>query len=283
MSKIVPVKQINLFRSIDQLAKDGDHISERHHELTNLRRIVRQQRAALENGEPMTEIIDGKQAALSKYDETVLARFDELSELLDPPENYEDNDRDEGDLRRSVVSVRLASMIGAFPNANPTDPEVYVGLLLEHVCAEKGINLLTLDTACRKIVATQKFVPTVSEIIAVLGEQQQKWNDRLWSFSSMAETSRWAVTEIAELRVEAEEAAKKRAVETAQRDLKWVLHQRGKAIADACAAQTQAAIAAQAVASKLASLAQCSAEVLEKEKALAEAVKRNTGTAKAAS
>jgi hypothetical protein len=251
MSKIVPIKQNNLFRSLDQLAKDADHIVARHADLQNLRRAVRQQKAALANGEVVGEIIDGKRAKLSKYDETVLARCDELSELLDPPENYEDGDR-EGELRRNVVIVRLASMIGAFPNAKPSDPDVYVGLLLEHVCAEEGINLLALDTACRKIVATQKFVPTVSEMIAVLGEQQEQWNDRLWSIAAIAESSRIAMTEIAELQV----AANARAVQQARSALDRAQHQRSKAIAE---------------------LAQCEARVLDAEQALAEA-QRNAGT-----
>jgi hypothetical protein len=265
MSQLVPIKQINLFRSLDRLAKDADHIVARHAELQKMRRTVVQQKAALANGEVVGEVIDAKRAQLTEYDKTVLARCDELCALLDPPENYEDDDR-EGDLRRNVVIVRLASMIGAFPNAKPGDPDVYVGLLLEHVCAEEGINLLTLDAACRKIVATQKFAPTVSEMIAVLSEQQEQWSDRLWSISAIEDTSHWVVTEIAKLQVEVQNAALARSV-------RWARGQRDKAAAEAVDAQKQAAIAAQAVASKMDWLAQCEAQVLDAEQALAEATK----------
>jgi hypothetical protein len=271
VSKIVPIKQINLFRSLGQLANDADHIVARHAELKNIRRTVVQQKAALENGAVIGEIIEAQRAKLTEYDKTVLARCDKLLEQLDPPGIYEDDDREEGDLRRSVVSVRLASMIGAFPNANPGDPDVYVGLLLEHVCAEGGIRLLALDTACRKIVATQKFVPTVSEMIAVLGEQQELWNDRLWSLAAITDTSHWIVTEVAKLQVEAQKAALARTV-------RWARAQRDKAIANAVEAQKQAACAAQAVARKTAELAECEARVSEVERALAEVVERNTGT-----
>jgi hypothetical protein len=267
-SKIVPVKQSSLFRSLDQLVEDADHIAERHANLQNLRRAVRQRKAALENGEVVSVTIDGKQAALSQYDEKVLERCDGLFALLDPPESYEDNDR-EGDLRREVVSVRLASLIGAFPNGQPSDPEVYVRLLLEHVSAVEGLNLLALDTACRKIVATQKFLPTVSEVIGVLGEQQEKWNDRLWAYSNIEETSTFAMQEIEALKAEAELAAKTRALHEAQR-------QHSNTVAAVIAAQEQAAKAAQLVASRLAVLGQCEAALRNAEQALAElGVERN--------
>lgn len=263
-SKIVPVKQSSLFRSLDQLVEDADYIAERHAGLQNLRRAVRQRKAALKNGEVVSETIDGKQAALSQYDEKILKRCDSLFALLDPPENYEDNDR-EGDLRRDVVSVRLASLIGAFPNGAPSDPEVYVRLLLEHVSAIKGLNLLALDTACRKIVATQKFLPTVSEVIEVLGEQQEKWNDRLWAYSNIEDTSTFAMQEIEALKAEAEMSAKT-----------WALHQAQRqhiiAVTAAIAAQEQSAKAAQLVASKMDWLAQCAAKASEAERVLADAV-----------
>lgn len=261
-SEIVPVKQSSLFRSLDQLVKDLDHITERQAGLQDLRRAVRQRKAALENGELVSVTIDSKQAALSQYDKTILARCDGLFALLDPPENYEDDDR-EGDLRREVVSVRLASLIGAFPNGAPGDPEVYVRLLLEHVSAVEGLNLLALDTACRKIVATQKFLPTVSEVFEVLGEQQERWNDRLWSISNIEETSTFAMQEIEALKAEAAMAAKTRALQQAQR-------QHTYDVAAVIAAQEQAAITAQVVASRLAALRQSETALRNAENALAE-------------
>ena len=248
MNEIAPIKPINLFQALNKLASDADHIAERQAWLENLRRMVRQQKAALENGEVVGEIIDGKRAALSKYDKAVLARCHELRDLVDASENYEDDEREEGTLRRNIVSVRLASLIGAFPNGAPGDPEVYTRLLLEHVCAVEGLNLLALDATCREIVATKKFVPTVSEVIEVLGEQLEKWWERLRAISWIAGTSREAMAEIEAL----QKAAKERAVQQAQRDLDRALHQRSKAIAE---------------------LAQCEARVLDAERALSEAVK----------
>ena len=73
-SEIVPAKQSSLFRSLDQLVKDADYIAERHAGLENLRRAVRQRKAALKNDEVVGGTIDGKQAALGQYDEKILAR-----------------------------------------------------------------------------------------------------------------------------------------------------------------------------------------------------------------
>ncbi|MCD9110096.1 hypothetical protein [Bradyrhizobium japonicum] len=273
MNQIVPAKQINLFQALNKLTRDADHIVGRHEHLQNLRRIVRQQKAALANGEVVSEIIDGERAALSEYDETVLARWHELRDLVDPPENYEDGDQEEGDLHRNVVSVRLAALIGGFPNGAPGDPEVYTRQLLEHVCAVEGLNLLALDTACREIVATKKFVPTVSEVMEVLDKHLEKWWERLRTISWIAGTSREAIAEIAELQVIAEKAAKAWAEQQARSALNRALHRRHRAVTEAVEAQKQAATAAQAVADKMAWLAKCEAEVLDAEQEL---VKRCT-------
>jgi hypothetical protein len=178
-----------------------------------------------------------------------------------------------------VIGERVALLVGAFPGGAPSDPLVFVQMLIENVCAIDYLTLPALDAAIWQIVGTKKFIPAVSEVLEIVTKQQADWSKRFCAIQEgVAESWRWALAEIEELQVEAEKAAKARAVQQAQRDLNWGLHQRSKAIAEAVDAQKQAATAAQAVASKMDWLEQCETRVLDAEQALAEAMKRDTGT-----
>ena len=65
----------------------------------------------------------------------------------------------EGAISAARSSACARGLVGAFPNGAPGDPEVYVGMLFEAVCAVEGLGLPALDAAVREIVATKKFFP----------------------------------------------------------------------------------------------------------------------------
>jgi hypothetical protein len=205
MSKIVPIHQpqIGRLRALYKLAADADRVVSRYDELENLLPIVRKKMGALKNGELIDKLLaDAKRAAtLSKYDVEALERCNDALELLDASENYEDGDP-ECDLRRNVVSARLAILIGAFPNSGSVgDPEIYTRVMVEHVFTVEGLTLIALDSACHEIVATHKFLPTTSELLKVLNGQATKWDRRLWAISSLANTSHRIVARIVALRL----------------------------------------------------------------------------------
>src|SRR6476620_5863799 len=106
MSNIVPIRPTSLFRALDKLADDADQLREQHVEL---RDAVWKQADALKDSKPVDIklLADKKAAALSQYDAELLAQCREELDILDPAENYEDNDRQYGDLRRGVIKVRL--------------------------------------------------------------------------------------------------------------------------------------------------------------------------------
>jgi hypothetical protein len=202
MSKIVPIRPTSLFKALDRLATDADHVVRRHDELTDLPGVVRKKMDALKNDELIGRLFaEAKRAAtLSEYDNATLARCEAAMETLDAAENYEDNDREEGDLRRNVVSVRLAMLIGAFPNGSPSDPEIFARLMIEHALTVENLSLLALDSACRQIVATQKFLPTTSELLKALNQQQENWDRRYSAIYRLADTSRRVLARIEALR-----------------------------------------------------------------------------------
>jgi hypothetical protein len=191
MGNIVPIRPTSLFRALKTVTDDADQIVQRHDEV---RRLL----FALNDGKLIDKLFaDAKQTAtLSKSDEELLARCNDALALLDPPENYEDNDPDDGDLRRGVIKIRLATLIGAFPNGAPSDPDIYVRMMLEHISSIEGFCLPALDAACHEIVATQKFLPAISELLKALSEHQAKWERRLWAISNIAAASRRVVAKI---------------------------------------------------------------------------------------
>ena len=87
-------------------------------------------------------------------------------------------------------------MIGSFPSGAPNDPDVYVRVMLEHICSVDGFCLPALDEACYAVVATQKFLPATSELRKVLNAQAALWDRRLCAIYSLADTSRRVVARI---------------------------------------------------------------------------------------
>ena len=262
------------WRAIDQLAADADHLLARDSELYRLRPLLSDHANALKRGEPLTKPLpDEREIKLSAYEVALVQRCSEAIELLDPQDNYEDANR-ECDLRRDVISVRLAMLVGGFPTGAPGDPEVFVSVMLEHVCALEGLTFLALDAACRQITTSQKFLPAISEITKAVEEHQEIWDRRYTVIWGIARRSREIVAEITALRPAWEAAAVIRAEQVARQNLNTAIGLRREAVADAVAAQKTAATAAQEVAAKLERLQQRETRVSEAAQALTDAVAR---------
>jgi hypothetical protein len=101
-----------------------------------------------------------------------LARFDD-------PANYEPDDDDDEFvvLSHDHIAKRVTVMLASFPNANPTDPDGYVKMLIEHI---GGTNVcqLSLESALREIVDTHKFAPAIAEVLSVIERHIAIWRER---------------------------------------------------------------------------------------------------------
>ena len=124
MSNIVPIRPTSLFRALKTLADDADLIAARYDELDELPGIVREKMQALKNSEQIAKLFaDARRTAtFCKHDEALVARCNEALELLDPAENYEDNDRDDGNLRRGVIKVRTRDVDRIVPERRAERP-----------------------------------------------------------------------------------------------------------------------------------------------------------------
>lgn len=88
------------------------------------------------------------------------------------------NSEDEGEAYyKSQISLRVARLLGSFPTSNVPDPKIYTRTLVEEVIAAQPM-LFAVESACRTILRTMKFVPAVSEVLSVVNEQNSLWSSR---------------------------------------------------------------------------------------------------------
>lgn len=116
----------------------------------------------------------------------------------------------------AVAKREIARLIGAFPNASPANPEVYISALVFDVL-DLGISDAVLVLACRNIRRTQKFVPAVAEVIAAAEKVAERWR----SLRELAKVRRVVESDLRRIRAEAqfrEKAETERAARRIGRD-----------------------------------------------------------------
>jgi hypothetical protein len=109
----------------------------------------------------------------------LVARCKAGNERFDRPSNYDDPDDDESSspLSREYIAKRLTVMVASIPTVNPSSPEGFMRMLIEHVSAVEGLTEPALESSCREIVETLKFL-TVAEAMPVIHKHVDKWGDR---------------------------------------------------------------------------------------------------------
>jgi hypothetical protein len=70
-----------------------------------------------------------------------------------------------------MLQAHLAALVGAFPNAPKADIELYGRALAMDVADAKPSGLALVRT-CRRLRRTCRFVPTISEVLEVLEEEE---------------------------------------------------------------------------------------------------------------
>lgn len=80
-------------------------------------------------------------------------------------------------LKPEYITERLALLINSFPSNGPKHPDDFVSLLLEEVIAAKP-TAITLEAACRQLVRTGKFVPSIAKVLEALREQDHLFVNR---------------------------------------------------------------------------------------------------------
>ena len=117
----------------------------------------------------------------------------------------------------SMPSARCwQGWLEALPTSNLPDAATFTGVMLEDVMAlEPGF--VELECACRKLRHSQKFMPSISEIVAAV-KDEKKARDKRWNALDCIEDSYNAATTLrdGELKRREEEAVKAKVAEEAR-------------------------------------------------------------------
>jgi hypothetical protein len=202
MSNIVPMQPYpgHPLRSLKQFAAKADSIARRYDELEGLENFRETLKATTSRERIDKQFADAKRTAvLDEHHQTLLAWCEAAVKRFDPDDSYETDDDKQYHLKPSVVAARIAALIGAFPGGSPSDPAVYLKVMMEHVCSVEALSLIALDAAIWEAVGTLKFIPSVSELMVSVKRQNAQWRKRLMAIHNIAEAAQWALADIEEL------------------------------------------------------------------------------------
>ena len=74
----------------------------------------------------------------------------------------------------SEVAKMITILMGCFPTSKIPEPEIFVRALMDDVMALDP-SFVEMESTCRELRKTNKFMPTISEVIEKLEEQQELW------------------------------------------------------------------------------------------------------------
>ena len=136
----------------------------------------------------------------------------------------------------SEVAKMITVLMGSFPTSKIPEPEIFVRALMDDVMALEP-SFVEMESTCRELRKTKKFMPSISEVIEELEKQKKLWDQRSDVVWYLEEWHKDFPEQIASAKV-AEEAivARKKAAEEAT---KAAEEAKAKAIADRMAAKSQ--------------------------------------------
>ena len=144
--------------------------------------------------------------------------------------NPEDAYNENGELRASRISGRLARTVGSV-RVTAGEAQTFNETLTVHVADIEGLEWPALDSACRELEAEAKFL-SVAEVLEAIKEHMKVWKRRysaVWHIDSRIEI---ALAELEELEHDEKVKAVERAVraagvayETANNAVEKALHQ----------------------------------------------------------
>lgn len=121
---------------------------------------------------------------------------------------HEDNYQSDGEngrvLKNSHIAKRLAVLAASFPTGNPGSADGFMTMLTEHVSAAEGLCEIALESACRTIVETHRFLPCVAEALKVLAQEIDAWSERRLAVEIAQRVHESAVTSLIEAKAKRE-------------------------------------------------------------------------------
>ena len=161
-------------------------------------------------------------------------------------------------------------MIAAMPTGKAGTPDGFVKMLLEHV-VDADVCALSLEGACRELEETQKFLLTISEVLAAIKEHRDLWRKRRYALRTLEQTAEEVQAHVERLRPKAELEAARQQYNKARDTLNHWLAVWKRRKEDAAARQEEARKAYQRVEEMMTEAAKCEQRVDEAMAALRQA------------
>ena len=166
------------YATFDQLASRADYLVDMQYRfawhLTNIKR-----------SRTMDSVERARREIESVED---LGGFAQLAEQCRDETSKLERLQPDGDPLRATgdATKRLVLLTGCFPTSNVPDPAIFSRMLVEEVVAA-GHGTLALESACRKLRREQRFMPSISEVLAVLAREHTTWTKRLGAIDNIGE------------------------------------------------------------------------------------------------
>ncbi len=78
---------------------------------------------------------------------------------------------------RSEVAKMIMFLMGSFPTEKIPQPKVFVKVLLDDIMALNP-DFVEMESTCRELRKTKKFMPSISEVVEELEKQKKLWSNR---------------------------------------------------------------------------------------------------------
>ena len=174
-------KSKDISTQVDVLAKQAGALTKaKLPKWRDFNRFVDDVDELVEFDEQLNEMASGDIEERAEWCQMLVAKCKVGLERFNRRENLDDPDDNESELSQAYIAKRVTVMVASFPNANPSSPEGYMQMLVEHISAI-DLTEVELEGACREIVETQKFAPAISEVLQMIRKHQEKWEDRYYA------------------------------------------------------------------------------------------------------
>src|SRR6516165_525080 len=164
----------------------------------------------------LNEMASGDIRDSAEWCQKLVAKCKAGLERFNRRENFDDPDDKESELSQAYIAKRVTVMVASFPNANPSSPEGYMQMLIEHISAIEGLTEVELEGACREIVETQKFAPAISEVMEVVRKHREEWFGRYYAIRRVEEKRCEALTRALKREAEEDKKAHEQAIDKAR-------------------------------------------------------------------
>jgi hypothetical protein len=174
-AKIVPLSDFDdLQRDISRYGRICKDLDQTEREIT----------AAIKYFSPeghLAKLLEQADRLLARYEQQTPER-ERLKKDLEAFNPEDDPECDGGAFpNRRHVAKQIGLLLGAFPSGSPADPAVYTSMMIEEVLGANRTKL-ALESAVRTARRTLKFLPTISEVLAILKTEENNWDERLNEF-----------------------------------------------------------------------------------------------------